>query len=165
MLKKSAFLVVLTIVPIACQEVTIGAIYNGMSTPVTVTYALRVQENSVDGSTYCALDTDDLQWPRERAGKVSASTGGIKGWVYIENFRSTGEPCEAQFQLAPGYSAQVFRNYFCSDYEKYLNGARPESLFVYVRVQSEDGVVEFTDWETAKQFRRVNSNLCLFEIH
>lgn len=164
MLRTSAFLVVLAFVPTACQKATIGAIYNGMATPITVTYALRVQRNAVDGSTYCALDTDTLQWPRVRAGKVSASTGGFKGWVDIENFRSTGEPCEAEIQLAPGYSVQVFHNYFCSDYEKYLNGARPESLFAYLRVQSEEGVMEFTDWETAKQFRRVNSNLCLFEI-
>ena len=164
MLKKSAFLVVLAIVPMACQKVTIGAIYNGMSTPITITYAMRVGRNSVDGSTFCALDGDSSQWPRLQYGKVTGSTGGIKGWVDIENYRSTENPCEAQFQLEPGYSARVFMNYSCSDYKKYLNGARPESMFAYLRVQSEDGVVEFTDWETAKQFRRVNSNLCLFEI-
>jgi len=164
MLKKSAFLVVLAIVPMACQEVTIGAIHNGMGTPITITYAMRVRKNAVDGSTVCALDADSHQRPRLRYGKVTGSTGGIEGWTDIENYRSTESSCEAKFQLEPGYSAQVFMNYFCSDYEKYLNGARPESMFAYLRVQSEDGVVEFTDWETAKQFRRVNSNLCLFEI-
>ncbi len=164
MLKKSAFLVVLAIVPMACQKVTIGAIYNGMTTPITITYAMRELRNADDGSTVCYLDPGWLQPPRLRYGKVTGSGGAIKEWTEIENYRSTENPCEAKFQLEPGYSARVFVNYFCSDYEKYLNGARPESMLAYLRVQSEDGVVEFTDWETAKQFRRVNSNLCLFEI-
>ncbi len=159
MLKNSAFLVVLAISPMACQDVTIGAIHNGMGAPITITYAMRERINAADGSTVCVLEP-----PRLRYGKVTGSGGGIKEWIEIENFQSTGNPCEAKFQLEPGYSARVFMNYFCSDYEEYLNGARPESMFAYLRVESEDGVMEFTDWETAKQFRRVNSNLCLFEI-
>ena len=163
-MRKSAFLIVLAIVPVACQKVTVGAIYNGTTTPITITYAMREQVNADDGSTVCYLDPGWLRPPSLRQGKVPRSGGSIKEWKEFENYRSTENPCEAKIQIEPGYSARIFMNSFCSDYEKYLNGARPESRFAYLRVESDDGVMEFTDWETAKQFRRVSANLCLFEI-
>ena len=162
---KLALLVVLAIIPAACQQVTIGVIYNAMSTPITITYSMRVPKFDVDGSTVCILDDDSHQRPRIRQGKVRRSTGGIAGWAKVDNYMSTETPCEATIQLEPGYSAWVFLEYYCSDFEKTLEGATPEPGFAYLRVQSGDKMVEFTDWEMAKQFQRVNSRLCLFEFH
>ena len=164
MLRKGTVLLVFVIMPIACQQATIGAVYNGTSTPITITYSLKVPMIHGDGQKVCILEADSHQRPRIRQGKVRRSVGSISEWTEVENYRSTGNPCEASIQLEPGYSAWIFTNYFCSDSRENVDGVEAEPGFASLRVESGDGEMEFTDWQMARQFRRVNNRLCLFEV-
>ena len=161
MLTKTALFIMLAILPMACQEVTIGVIHNGMTTPITITYALRTRRSFVDASMVCLFDVDSSQRPRLRHGRPIPNLGD-PGWTHINKYRSTREPCTAEFELEPGYSAHVFTNGTCSDYEEYLKGAQFESTFEYFRIQSARGRAEFTDWETANLFERSRAGSCIY---
>ncbi len=161
---RSTILLVLVIMPMACQQARIGAVYNGTSTPISITYSLQAPKFHVDGQKVCILEADSHQRPRIRQGKLRRSVGGISEWTEVPDYLSTENPCEATIQLEPGYSAWIFTNYFCSDSRENMGDAEAEPGFAYLRVESADGSMEFTDWEMARQFRRVNNRLCLFEI-
>lgn len=75
------------------------------------------------------------------------------------------EKCEADYILEPGFSALVYRNGFCDDYQKSLDRLpylRP--TLEYLVLETRIGIHEWRGWDTAKQFKRRRDGFCFLRV-
>ena len=139
-------------------------IFNNTAAPITVAYTMRSRARPLDNTMVCGLQTDTFQLPRVRPGVPKRQLGGINTWEPVVGYESILGGCTVEFDLAPGFSALIYRGGICSDYEKDPHGDSYGSIFERLEIRTQDGIIVFTDWEVSKQFVRVNGDICLLEI-
>jgi hypothetical protein len=118
----------------------------------------------LDGKVVCPLQNDESQLPRIRLGKPKGNVWINDSWEFVPGYESIQEECDVRFALDPGFSAFIYSGGPCSDYKEFLNGAQFQSPLEHLKIQTQDGEIEFTDWETSKHFSRISNHLCLLEI-
>ena len=139
-------------------------IFNNSDTAIILAYNMRSVARPLDGKLVCPLQNDESQLPRIKLGKPKGNVWIGDTWEYVPGFESIQEVCNVQFELDPGFSALIYSGGACSDYKEFLKGAHFQSTLDYLKIQTQDGEIEFTDWETSKHFSRVSKHLCLLEI-
>jgi len=139
-------------------------IFNNSDVAITLTYDMRSVARPPDGKPICPLQNDESQLPRIRLGIPKRNPWAGDNWEYVPGYESIQEVCHVRFQLDPGFSALIYTGGACSDYKEFLNGAQFQSTLTRLNIQTQDGEIEFTNWETSKQFSRINKHLCLLEI-
>jgi hypothetical protein len=139
-------------------------IFNNSDTAITLAYNMRSVVRPLDGKLICPLQNDESQLPRIRLGKPKGNVWAGDTWEYVPGYESILEVCHVRFQLDPGFSAFIYSGGPCSDYKEFPNGAQFQSPLGHLRIQTQDGEIEFTNWETSKQFSRINKHFCLLEI-
>lgn len=149
----------------ACPGPQVAAIiFNNSGAAITLEYDMRSVARPLDGELICPLQNDESQLPRVRLGTPKRNPWAGNNWEYVPGYESIQEGCQVRFQLDPGFSALIYTNGACSDHKELLNGAQFQSTLSRLMIQTQDGEIEFTNWETAKQFSRINQRLCLLEI-
>ena len=139
-------------------------IFNNSDTAITLAYNMRSVVRPLDGKLVFPLQNDESQLPRIRHGKPKSNPWAGDTWEYVPGYESIQEVCHVRFELDPGFSALIYFGGACSDYKEFLNGAQFQSTLDHLEIQTQDGEIEFANWETSKQFSRVNKHLCLLEI-
>ena len=139
-------------------------IFNNSDTTITLAYNMRSVARPLDGKLVCPLQNDESQLPRIRLGKPKGNVWIGDTWEYVPGYESVQEVCDVRFDLDPGFSAMIYSGGPCSDFKEFLDPAQFQSTLEHLKIQTQDGEIEFTDWETSKHFSRVSKHLCLLEI-
>jgi hypothetical protein len=152
-------LIVVSVAATGCVEERLTVMTNESGAPIQVKYAVPTFRVDVGAPPICPLqDMPPMVRPVDDQSPVTE-------WIVPRDLSLHLERCEATYRLESGYSALVYRNGFCDDYERYADqGAAFRPSLEYLVIETADTVHEWRGWDTAKQFRRVRGGSCFLRI-
>jgi hypothetical protein len=151
-------LIVVIVAASGCLEERLAMITNETHAPIRVKYLVPVFRVDVGAIGICPLS--DLQPLVRPIGDRSPS-----GWTVPRDLEVDIERCEASHSVEPGFSALVYRNGFCDDYEQYADqGTAVRPSLEYLAIETAENVEEWRGWDAAKPFKRTRAGSCLLRV-
>ena len=136
-----------------CTEDSVAILVNATAGPVEITYA-REQPGANDGRQRSC----ELERAIPRVGAPDTRAAG--DWSQAPAFSFDRRACEITYVLAPGEATIVEGGECDDDASRYSSNGRPKVRFL--RMTSGNRLTEFSGWEVAEQFKRVESRRCQF---